>query len=113
MTGSYSGENNEKDRTRYVMLIIGVILGLIAAFMQTIEGLMLANKDVVLPCSLNDTFSCSAVLDVRQSSLFGSPNSLICIMIFTPLLSIGIVAVTKSRITRKFLYGVRAVNCRS
>ena len=100
----------KKDRTRYLMLTIGASIGLIAAFMQTLEKLILLDdKDAVLPCNLSSIFNCSTVLNAPQSSLFGFPNSLICIMIFTLLLTVGIVGLTKSRMTRKFLYGVQAL----
>ncbi len=100
----------KRDRLRFLLLTIGATIGLIAAFMQTIEKLvLLENKDAVLPCRLNDIFNCSTVLSASQSSLFGFPNSLICIMIFTLLLTIGIVGMTKSRMTRKLLLGVQAL----
>lgn len=100
----------KKDRTRFLILTIGAAIGLVAAFMQTIEKLiLLENKDTVLPCNLNDIFNCSVVLNAPQSSLFGFPNSLICIMIFTLLLTIGIVGMTKSRMTRRLLLGVQAL----
>ena len=100
----------KRDRLRFLILTIGATIGLVAAFLQTIEKLvLLENKDAVLPCNLNDIFNCSTVLSAPQSSLFGFPNSLICIMIFTFLLTVGLVGMTKSRMTRKFLFGVQAL----
>lgn len=100
----------KKDKIRYGILTAGAGIGLVAAFLQTIEKLvLLENKDAVLPCNLSSIFNCSAVLNAPQSSLFGFPNSLICIMVFTLLLTIGIVGITKSRISRRLLYGVQAL----
>ncbi|HEU5121470.1 MAG TPA: vitamin K epoxide reductase family protein [Candidatus Saccharimonadales bacterium] len=100
----------KRDRSRFLILTIGAAIGLVAAFMQTIEKLvLLENKEAILPCNLNDIFNCSTVLSAPQSSLFGFPNSLICIMIFTLLLTVGIVGMTKSRMTRKFLFGMQAL----
>lgn len=100
----------KKDRARYLMLTAGASIGLIAAFLQTIEKLtLLENKDAVLPCNISSIFNCSVVLNAPQSSLFGFPNSLICITIFTLLLAVGIIGLTKSRLSRGFLYGVQAL----
>lgn len=100
----------KKDRTRYLALAIGAGIGLVAAFMQTIEKLvLLANKDAALPCNLNDIFNCSVVLNAPQSALFGFPNSLICIIIFTLLLTIGVVGTTASRISRRLLYATQGL----
>lgn len=100
----------KKDTLRYLMLTTGAGIGLIAAFLQTIEKLILIeNKNATLPCNFNDVFNCSTVLSAPQSSLFGFPNSLICIMIFTLLLTVGIVGMTKSRLSRQFLYGIQAL----
>jgi len=100
----------KKDKKRYLILTIGASIGLIAAFMQTIEKLiLLENKDAILACNLSSIFNCNTVLNAPQSSLFGFPNSLICIMIFTFLLAIGIVGRTKSHITSKLLYGFQAL----
>lgn len=93
------------DKRRYLILAIGAIIGLIAAFLQTIEKLVLIeNKDAVLPCNISDIFSCSTVLNAPQSSLFGFPNSLICMIIFTLFLAVGGLGLMGSRITRKALY---------
>lgn len=98
------------DKRRFLILTIGAGIGLIAAFLQTIEKLvLLQNKDAVLPCNISSIFNCSTVLNAPQSSLFGFPNSLICIVIFTLLMSVGIVGLTKSRLTRKTLYGIQAL----
>lgn len=100
----------QKDRIRYLILTIGAGSGLTAAFMQTIEKIvLLENKDAILPCNLNSIFNCSAVLNAQQSSLFGFPNSLICMVAFTLLLTIGIAGMSKSRIARKMLYTAQAV----
>lgn len=93
-----------KGKIHYIVIAIGASLGLVAAFIQTIEKLiLLENKNTVLSCNLNDIFNCSTVLNAPQSSLFGFPNSLICIVIFTLLLTIGIIGMTQSRLSKKFL----------
>jgi len=98
----------KKDRVYYLLATIGASMGLVAAFMQTLEKLAsLENKGAVLPCNLSSVFNCSIVLNAPQSSLFGFPNSLICITIFTFLLAIGIVGLTQSSMAKKLLYGAQ------
>lgn len=93
------------DKRRYLVLTIGGALGLVAAFLQTIEKLVLIeNKGAALPCNINDVFSCSTVLNAPQSSLFGFPNSLICMTIFTAFVVVGLLGATGSRLTRRALY---------
>lgn len=95
---------------RYVVLTLGAVIGLVAAFLQTIEKLkLIENKNAILPCNINDVFSCSTVLNASQSSLFGFPNSLICMIIFTIFLTVGIAGLMGSRLTVRALYSVQAL----
>lgn len=90
---------------RYLILAIGGLLGLVAAFLQTIEKLVLIeNKDAILPCNISDVFSCSVVLSAPQSSLFGFPNSLICLIIFTIFATVGAVGLVGSELLRRVNY---------
>lgn len=98
------------EKRRYTILLIGAAMGLVAAFLQTIEKMrLLENKNVVLPCNIDSVFNCSAVLSAPQSSLFGFPNSLICIAIFTLLLGVGIIGMTRSRLSRRTLYAFQSL----
>ena len=93
------------DKRRFFILAIGAVIGLAAAFLQTIEKLVLVeNKDAPLPCNISDVFSCSAVLNAPQSSLFGFPNSLICLIVFTTFLVVGVLGLSGSRLAKKALY---------
>src|SRR6266496_15588 len=61
----------------------GGVIGMIAAFLQTTEKItLLQNKDAILTCDLNSVFSCTSVLSAWQSSVFGFPNSLMCLILF-------------------------------
>jgi uncharacterized membrane protein len=83
----------------WTLLSIGAGIGLIASFLQTLEKLaLLENKSVPLVCDINSVFSCSTVLAAPQSSLFGFPNSLICIMVFTTFLVVGLTGATGGQI---------------
>src|SRR3989338_1934453 len=68
----------------YAYLSAGAAVGALASFIQTIEKInLLKNVGVPLKCDLNSVFSCSNVLNSWQSSVFGFPNSLMCLFFFT------------------------------
>ena len=99
-----------KNRSRFIWIIGASAMGLAAALWQLVEKLaILKNKDVALSCNLNDVFSCSNVLNAHQSSVFGLPNSVIGIIMFTFFLSIGIVSLTGSKLAKKLALAVQGL----
>jgi uncharacterized membrane protein len=97
--------------TRYwALLSIGAGIGLLASFLQMLEKLaLLDNKNASLACDISSVFSCSTVLSAPQSSLFGFPNSLICIVVFTTFLVAGLIGLTGGSIgkgMKKVLLGL-------
>lgn len=94
----------------FIWMAIASAVGLMAAFWQLMEKLaILKNKDIALSCNLNDVFSCSNVLNAHQSSIFGPPNSVIGIIMFTFFLSIGIVGLSGSKIANKLALAVQGL----
>jgi uncharacterized membrane protein len=74
-------------------LSIGAAVGLVASFWDTVDRIsLLKNAHVSLTCNLNSVFSCSSVLNAHQSSVFGFPNSMMCIVFFSLTLSAGLIA---------------------
>ena len=70
-------------KTIYAVMAAGGTIGATAAFLQTLEKLtLLENAHAQLTCNLNSVFSCSNVLNAWQSSVFGFPNSIMCLMLF-------------------------------
>jgi len=77
--------------------------GLVASFIQLLEKLtLLKNPHAVLSCNLNSTFSCSNILNAWQSSVFGFPNPIIGIIMFTFFLTVAIFALTGAKIVPAF-----------
>lgn len=100
-----------KQRTLYGAMLGGGIVGLIAAFLQITEKMaLLKNKDVVLACNLNSVFSCTNVLNAWQSSVFGFPNSLMCMVLFTIFASIALVGVSGGTLPRKLRLGIQTLS---
>lgn len=72
-----------------------------ASFWQLLDKLeLLKNSHAVLSCNLNSVFSCSNILNAAQSSIFGFPNSLMCLILFTVMLIAGLVGLGKTSIAR-------------
>ncbi|HSX34441.1 MAG TPA: vitamin K epoxide reductase family protein [Candidatus Saccharimonadales bacterium] len=91
-------------------MLAGGAMGMAAAFLQTTEKIaLLKNKDAVLSCDLNSVFSCTNVLNAWQSSVFGFPNSLMCMALFTIFSSIALVGVNGGALPRKLRLGIQAL----
>lgn len=92
-----------KQRTMYGIMAAGGVMGLAAAFTQTVEKItLLKHADAVLSCDLNSVFSCSTVLSAWQSSVFGFPNSLMCLVLFTVFSTVAFAGLSGSTLTRGF-----------
>lgn len=100
-----------KPRTLYSIMTIGGAVGVVAAFLQTLEKLVLiAGTDSSLPCDLNAVFSCSTVLNSWQASLFGFPNSIMCMFLFTVFTVVGLVGLTGGVISKGMRLGTQALS---
>lgn len=86
----------------YASVTIASLVGLAASFMQMIEKIeILKNPDASLICNINPIFNCTNVLGAWQSSVFGFPNSLMCIMFFVSTMMLGLIGWTDSQISIK------------
>jgi uncharacterized membrane protein len=100
-----------KQRTIYGLMAAGGAIGTTAAFLQTIEKIhILKNKDVLLACDLNSIFSCTNVLNAWQSSVFGFPNSLLCMTLFAIFGSIALVGLSGGQLPKRLRLGVQALS---
>lgn len=100
-----------KPRTLYAVMTAGSAIGMIAAFLQTLEKLtLIKNPDSSLYCNLNSVFSCSNVLNSPQASVFGFPNSIMCLVLFTIFFSVALVGLGGGAITRKVRQAIQALS---
>lgn len=100
-----------KQRAIYSTMAIGGTIGLIAAFLQTTEKIqLLKNANKALICDLNSIFSCSNVLNAWQSSVFGFPNSLMCLMFFTIFAVVGLAGLCGTVLPRGFRLGIHTLS---
>lgn len=100
-----------KPRTLYTVMTVGGAVGMLAAFLQTLEKLILiSNANATLPCNFNSVFSCSAVLNAWQSSVFGFPNSIMCMALFTVFTAVALVGATNGVISKGMRLGTQALS---
>lgn len=97
-----------KIKINYPNLLVGSsLVGLIAAFWQATERInMLKNPDQTLNCNLSPVVDCSGVLGNKLAAVFGPPNAMIGIVVFSMLLAFGLVRLsggTWSNITQKIV----------
>lgn len=78
------------------ILTIGALVGLIASFWQVVERIhMLKDPLAALSCNLNPVVDCGGVLSHRLAALFGFPNALIGIVMFSILFVFGLAMLAK------------------
>jgi len=86
----------------YGTVTIASVIGFIASFLQMIEKVeLLKNPHAVLTCNINAIFSCTNILNAWQSSVFGFPNSLMCIAFFAMTMALGLVGWTGGSMNKK------------
>jgi uncharacterized membrane protein len=92
-------------------MAVGGLIGMLAAFLQTTEKItLLTHKDALLTCDLNSVFSCTNVLNAWQSSVFGFPNSLLCMTLFTIFATTAFIGASGAMLSRKLRLGVQALS---
>jgi len=97
-----------RPRTLAWLLTIAGLVGLVAAFVLTVEKIiLLKNPDYVPSCSINPVLSCGSVMETPQAELFGFPNPLIGVVGFSVVVTLGVVMVTGYRPPRWVFLGLQ------
>jgi uncharacterized membrane protein len=100
----------DKKRLLYGVMIGGGLTGLAASFFQTIEKMQsLSTVGKPLICDINSVFSCTNVLSAWQSSVFGFPNSLMCMILFTIFAAIGLAGLSGGVLPKKLRISIQAL----
>jgi len=85
------------------ILTLGALIGLIASFWQVVERInMLKNPGAELSCNLNPVIDCGSVLGNKWAALFGFPNALLGIVMFTVLLTVGLMLLSGIQLKKWF-----------
>jgi len=89
-------------KVQFGVITIAAAIGFIASFLQMLEKLtLLKNAHAVLACNLNSTFNCTNILNAHQSSVFGFPNSMLCMSFFMFTFSAGLIGWMGGQIATK------------
>lgn len=90
-------------------LFIGAgLIGLFASFELTLQSMKVLNDpNYIPPCNISPFISCSAVMDSWQSTLFGFPNSLLGVIGFPIIVTIGFSLLAGAQFKRWFRLGAQ------
>lgn len=73
-----------------LLLMVGGLVGLLAAVTLLVEKLsLLENPDYIPSCNVNPVLSCGSVMTTQQAEVFGIPNPIIGIAGFAVVAAIG------------------------
>lgn len=97
------------DRALGAGLVLGGAVGLVAAFVLTVERIaLLRDADYTPTCSLNPVLSCGSIMESDQASVFGFPNPLLGLVGFPVLLATGAGLLAGARFARWYWLGLQA-----
>ena len=86
-------------RTPALLLVVTGAIGLLASFVLSVDKVQQLNDQLAgvksdFGCDFSVWVSCSSVMDSAQSEAFGFPNSLLGVIGFTIVLTLGVVWLT-------------------
>lgn len=98
-------------RKIYGIMAAGGVIGVTAAFLQTLEYIILVqDRSKALVCDINSVFSCTNVLSSWQAKVFGFPNSLMCMGLFVIFATAAVAGLAGGKLSKGFRLGVQAVS---
>ncbi|NAS23614.1 Vitamin K epoxide reductase [Herbidospora sp. NEAU-GS84] len=96
------------DRATARWLLGGGLIGLVAAFVLTVEKIALLKDPSYVPtCSINPLLSCGSIMKTAQAEVFGFPNPLLGIAGFAVVACVGTVLLTGAELPSWFGWSVR------
>ena len=88
-------------RRRGLLLALGGALGLVAAFVLTVERYrLLVDPSYVPSCSLDPVLSCGSVMTSPQAAVLGFPNPLLGLVAFSTTTTLGVLLLAGVRLPR-------------
>jgi uncharacterized membrane protein len=86
-----------------ILLICVGAVGLIASTMLTIDKIhVLKDPNFDPACNINPIFSCGSVMKTKQAEIAGVPNTLVGLVTFPVLITIGAMMLFGARMNRRF-----------
>jgi uncharacterized membrane protein len=89
------------NKKQSLFLSIFSLIGLIPSFIITVEkGRLSADSDYSASCNISPLVSCTNIMESAQASAFGFPNSIMGIIGFTAIFTLGILGLLGSQIPK-------------
>jgi uncharacterized membrane protein len=86
-----------------VLLIIVGVVGLISSSVLTLDKLhVLRDPNYNPACNINPVFSCGSVMKTKQAEIAGAPNTLLGLVAFPALITVGAVMLFGARMSKRF-----------
>ena len=104
-----NGPAASADRRLAPLLVIGGLVGLVAAFTLLVEKIaLIADPTYVPSCSISPILSCGSVMRTDQAEAFGFPNPIIGIVGFSVVVTTGAALLAGATLRRWFWLGLQA-----
>ena len=89
-------------------LIVGGVIGFIAAAVLLVERIKLAQDSAYVPsCSINPVLSCGSVMETAQAALLGFPNPIIGVAAFPVVVTTGVAILAGAQLARWYWLGLQ------
>lgn len=96
------------NRWIFLSMLVGALLGLLAAFVLSKEAIELAkNPNAILSCSINVVLNCATVNNHPTGHMFGFPNSFIGMMAEPIVITVAIAGLAGIRFPRGFMFAAQ------
>jgi uncharacterized membrane protein len=91
------------------VLLVGGIVGLVAAAVLLVEKIALLEDPSYVPsCSINPILSCGSIMRTDQAEVFGFPNPILGVAAFPVVATIGAAAAGRVKLPGWFWVGLQA-----
>ncbi|MBC2932272.1 vitamin K epoxide reductase family protein [Nocardioides sp. zg-1228] len=106
---TYAPPGEPQERPLATGLLVGGLVGLLAATVLLVERIRLAqDSDYVPTCSINPVLSCGNVMESAQAALLGFPNPVIGVAAFPVVVATGAAMLAGARLARWYWLGLQA-----
>lgn len=95
------------DRQTAWVMLIGGVLGLIAAIQLLIEKVAVLSDDSYTPsCDINPVLSCGSVITTEQAEVFGFPNPIMGVVGFSVVITLAVLILARVELPRWIWLGL-------
>jgi uncharacterized membrane protein len=109
VTATEETPGTARHRGAYLEMLVGSVIGLIAAFVLAVDALTLAaNPDAIFSCDISAKISCGTVGTAWQANLLGFPNAYLGLISEPVVITVAIAALGGVLFPRWFMLTAQA-----